>query len=97
MRRRAKVDDNHQQIVSGLRQASCRVLSLAAVGHGCPDLLVYYRHTLFLLEVKDGSKSASRRKLTSDQITFHQIWPVTVVNNLDEALIAVGAIKGVNL
>ena len=93
MRKYGKVDDNQTAIVRGLRQAYCNVLSLAAVGDGCPDLLVYSRSTglLYLCEVKDGDKYPSQRKLTPDQVDFIDAgWPVHVVKNLDEALKAVG-------
>ena len=87
MRKYGKVDDNQASIVSDLRQAGCCVLSLAAVGQGCPDLLVYRHATglLYLLEVKDGDKYPSQRKLTPDQVEFHKVWPVYVVKNTDEA------------
>jgi hypothetical protein len=80
MRRNAKVDDNQASIVRALRSA----------GKGCPDLLVYRADTLSLLEIKDGSKIPSRRKLTPLQVEFHKQWPVHVVNDIDEALKAVG-------
>ena len=76
--------------MSTLRKAGCNVLSLAAVGQGCPDLLIHRAGSLFMLEVKDGSKSPSRQKLTPHQIQFHQDWPVHVVRNEEEALGAVG-------
>lgn len=94
MRRRAKVDQNHGIIVDALRKAGCSVQSLAAIGHGCPDLLVGRRgwRNLFLLEVKDGSKSPSRRKLTEDQVRWRAKWnsPVYTVTSVDEALRFVG-------
>jgi hypothetical protein len=37
----AKVDANQPAIVKALRDAGCKVQSLAKVGKGCPDLLVY--------------------------------------------------------
>jgi len=37
---RAKVDANHREIAMALKDAHGKVLSLAAVGNGCPDLLV---------------------------------------------------------
>ena len=94
MRRAAKVDANHDQIVSALRAAGALVQSLAAIGKGCPDLLCAFRGALFLLEVKDGSKSPSRQKLTADQEKWHQSWGtlVDVVANPDQALRAIGAI-----
>lgn len=95
MRRAAKVDGNHSAIVAALRAAGCGVLSLAAVGKGCPDLLVcgpLWPHKTALLEVKDGSKPPSARKLTRDQMNFHAIWrgPIWIVTSPAEALEAMG-------
>lgn len=95
MRRAAKVDANHAEIVRTLRSAGCGVLSLAAVGNGCPDLLVhgpFYPWKHFLLEVKDGSKPPSARKLTPDQEKFHAEWKgwIHVVTSVDEALAVMG-------
>lgn len=87
MRRAARIDANHIAIVSALKQVGCRVLSLAAVGKGCPDLLVCSaRGYLCLLEIKDGSKPPSKRKLTPKQAELHNDWPVYVVLNAQEAI-----------
>ena len=94
MRRAAKVDDNHAEIVRALRDIGCSVLSLAAVGKGAPDLLVGAcfgisgRRVNFLLEIKDGDKSPSRRKLTDDEQTFHAAWRghLAIVESVDDAL-----------
>ena len=88
MRRAAKIDDNQTEIVDALRKAGASVQSLAATGKGCPDLLVGYNGMNLLMEVKDGSKVPSKRKLTSDQITWHFNWlgQVEVVKNVEEAL-----------
>jgi hypothetical protein len=92
MKKHGRTDDNQVSIVRSLRQAGASVLSLASVGGGCPDLLVYRRSTglLYMLEVKDGDKVPSRRKLTPHQVKFHKDWPVHVVNDIDEALKACG-------
>jgi Holliday junction resolvase len=88
MRYAARVDANQTQIVSALRAAGATVQSLSAVGQGCPDLLVGYRGTNILMEIKDGKKSPSDRKLTSDQIVWHSEWNgvVFLVTNVNEAL-----------
>lgn len=98
MRRAAKVDANHAEIVDVLRSAGCCVLSLHAVGNGCPDLLAsrpFYPHELKLLEVKDGAKPPSARKLTPDQEAFHAKWkgPIYVVKSVDEALDVMGIVR----
>jgi len=89
----SKIDSNHESIVRSLRKVGARVLSLAAVGKGCPDLLVYRAGRLYLLEVKDGAKPPSARKLTPDQVRFHKLWPVTVVTSIEEAIAALGEAK----
>lgn len=96
MRRAAKVDANHDQVVSALRAAGARVLSLAAVGGGVPDLLVGFGFRFYALEIKDGSLPPSRRRLTPDQEEWHREWadyPVVVVHSPEEALHAIGAIR----
>lgn len=74
MRTRAKVDANHAEIVDKLRQCGMSVLSLAAVGKGCPDILVGWHGINVLLEIKDPSKPLSKRKLTPCQVKFHAKW-----------------------
>ena len=75
-----------------LGAAGAGVLSLERVGQGCPDLLVCFRRTLYLIEVKDGDKPPAERKLTPAQVEFHRTWPgpIAVVTNRDEALRAIG-------
>ncbi len=87
MRRASKVDANQEQVVSVLRGYGASVQSLAAVGKGVPDLLVGYRGTNFLLEVKDGKKPPSQTQLTPDQQEWHLQWkgdkPVIVYSPTD--------------
>lgn len=88
MRKAAKTDANQTQVVNALRQAGASVQSLAAIGKGCPDLLVGYQGINHLMEVKDGSKVPSAQKLTIDQEHWHSVWKgvVHVVKSEDEAL-----------
>jgi Holliday junction resolvase len=91
-RRAARTDSNQTEIVEALRKCGALVLSLAALGKGCPDVLTYFKGRLLMLEIKDGNKSPSRRKLTSDQERFHALWSgaIVIVNSVDEALRAIG-------
>lgn len=70
---RAKVDANQKVIVEALRAAGCFVTSLAGVGGGVPDVLVGSDGKWFLMEIKDGSKPPSQRKLTDDEIKWHKM------------------------
>ena len=83
MRRRGKTDLNQTEIVDALRRCGYLVQSLAAMGDGVPDLLVYRRDCgLRLLEVK-----GSQGKLTPDQIEFKaKGWPVEVARTAEEAI-----------
>jgi hypothetical protein len=94
-RYRAKVDANHTDVVTALRSVGAGVQSLAMVGDGCPDLLVAFRGVWYLLEVKDGSKPPSHRKLTPAEqmwlFRFDELAPVFVVSSVDEALEVIGA------
>ena len=92
MRRAAKIDDNQPAIVAALRKAGCSVRSMAAMGEGFPDLCVGLRGKSYLLEIKDGDKSPSRRGLTPEQRTFFATWQghAQVVNDVSQAFEAVG-------
>ena len=93
-RYRARVDANHGDIVTALRSVGTGVQSLASVGDGCPDLLVAFRGAWHVLEVKDGSKPPSHRKLTPEEqmwlFRFDELAPVYIVNSVDEALEVIG-------
>ena len=94
--RAARVDANHKATVEALRAAGATVQSLAGVGKGVPDLLVGYRQTTLLMEVKDGHKSPSKRQLTEDQLKWHGEWrggTLAVVDGPEAALRALGVIK----
>lgn len=94
MRRAPKVDRNQAEIVDALRAVGARVECLHGVGGGVTDLLVLFRGDLFLLEVKDGAKPPSARRLTPDQFEWHRRWAnpnLHVVCNVSDALQAIGA------
>jgi hypothetical protein len=63
---------------------------MAAIGDGCPDLLVGFRGKNFAFEVKNGENIPSKRKLTPDQEKWHAAWKghVVVVESVEQALAA---------
>ena len=91
-----RVDQNHKSIVNGLREVGAEVQSLANLGKGCPDLLVGFRKVWYVAEVKDGSKSPSRQRLTEAEKEWHErfnrIAPVHIWASLDDALKTIGAV-----
>ena len=96
MRKRARIDDNQREIVAALRAVGAQVQSLATIGDGCPDILVYWKDRTFtydglhLMEIKDGAKPPSKRRLTPAEADFATRWPVEVVCNVREALAVIG-------
>jgi hypothetical protein len=92
MRRAAKVDRNHAEIVDALRRVGCSVQSLATIGAGVPDLLVGYRGFNWLIEVKDGKLPPSKKSLTDDEAGWHNQWQgqVAVAYSAEDAIRIVG-------
>lgn len=88
MRRAGKVDANQAEIVHALRRLGCTVMSIASVGRGCPDLVVGVRGRNVLLEVKDGRRPPSDRKLTPAEREWIDAWrgQVNVVESVDDAI-----------
>ena len=88
MRRAARVDANQARIVQALRKAGVAVTPLHMVGRGVADLLCSYRKLWFVMEVKDGDKPPSARKLTKDEAEWigEQKAPVYIVTSPQEAL-----------
>jgi Holliday junction resolvase len=88
MRLKARTDANQREIVEALRAIGCSVLVLSAVGKGCPDILVGYAGKNFLLEIKDGAKKPSDRRLTPDEERLHPEWcgQVAIVESVDRAI-----------
>ena len=74
MRRAARVDKNHGEIVRAARSVGASVADLSGVAAGIPDLALGFRGKTYLIEIKDGEKSPSRRVLTPQQQTFHREW-----------------------
>ena len=82
MRRAARIDSTHTEIVRGLRQLGVAVENIKKP----VDLLVWYRGEYSLVEVK-----GSHKELTKDQVEFIARWPgkIHIVRTLDEAIRAV--------
>jgi hypothetical protein len=95
MRRAARTDANQTAVIEVLRQVGATVHSLAAMGNGCPDLLVGFRGRTCLMEVKDGKKPPSETRLTPDQVVWHNQWTggsLSVVYSPEDALKVIGVL-----
>ena len=82
-----RIDANQRLLVEVWRRLGAQVLILSAVGKGCPDCLLSYNGHNVLVELKDGSKPPSARKLTEQQTEFHKTWlgQICIVKNENEA------------
>jgi len=89
-----KRDANERAIIQALEAVGARVWQLDRP----VDLVVGYRNRFTLLEVKDGDKPPSSRKLTPEQQSFLELClafnlPAAKVETVDEALAAIGATR----
>lgn len=84
----AKTDANQKEIVKVFRSLGATVAVTSKAGKGFPDLVVGVRGINYLVEVKDGSKTPSQRKLTPDQVIFHGEWKgqICIVETVDDAV-----------
>lgn len=87
-RRAAKVDDNQVQLVSLWRSMGISVAITSSSHDGFTDVVLGYNGLTVLTEIKDGSKPPSKRKLTPDQIKFHNEFKgaITVVETEQQAI-----------
>lgn len=83
VRRRARVDANHTEIVRTLRALGWSVHDTSRVGGGYPDLTCAKAGVTVLVEVK-----AAKGKLTPDQEMFLATWPgpVWIVRSADDVI-----------
>ena len=96
-RRAAKVDANQPDIVKTIRDMGASVAITSSAHDGFPDICVGYGGVTVLVEIKDGSKELSRRKLTKDQVKFHGSFKgaITVIETFSQAVALVNEIRRV--
>ena len=85
--RARKVDANHSAIIAAIRAFGMGVYDSSAYGGGFPDLVCSYAGQCFLVEIKDGAKYPSQRKLTEAQVKFHDEWqaPIAIIETVEQA------------
>ena len=96
MRRAAKVDLNHSQMVRDIRDCGYPVLDLAGVGGGCPDIAIPAQGIWHMVEIKQPGRRGKKNEFTPAQIKFHAMYghyaDIHIAYTLDDALRAIGAI-----
>ena len=73
MYRAARQDDNHDEIRTAARNYGCGWLDTFQLKKCCDAVLTYKGRTI-AIEIKDGSKVPSARKLTKGEIEFRDYW-----------------------
>ena len=84
-------DSNACQIVEALTAAGWYCLDTSRAGFGAPDCLAVRGGRLVPIEIKDGSKPPSARRLTPAEQAVHDAFaaagvPIVVVTSVHEAL-----------
>ena len=96
MTRAKKTDSNQAELVKLGRQLGAKIAITSSAGDGFPDTVWQFiprnrqnpssstvygsQRVTKLVEIKDGSLSPSRQKLTPDQVEFHAKFKCTIIN-----------------
>jgi len=73
MRTAARKDTNHEQIVKLFKKLGWSVLDIAQLKNCC-DIFVSKKQITIAIEIKDGEKPPSQRKLTDGELKFKNEW-----------------------
>lgn len=87
VRRAARKDDNHKEIESAFQSLGWSVLDLSQLKKAC-DIAIGKSGYTAMIEIKDGSKPPSQRKLTDGEIEFRDRWlgDWFLVESIDDVL-----------
>ena len=72
-RRAARVDDNQAEIVKLFRALGWSVLIISQLKNCC-DIIVSKNGRTVAVEIKDGNKPPSHRKLSDGEVKFRDNW-----------------------
>ena len=80
------MDSNHGEVADAFRALGFSVADTSRLGSGFPDLVIARRGRTAVVEVKDGDKPPSARKLTEDELKFRDGWTgeYFVVEGIDD-------------
>lgn len=84
-----RTDANQKLLVNQLRKIpNVSVFTTHTIGKGFPDVVIGYKGFNYLIEIKDGEKSKSQKKLTEAEELFHFDWngQVAICENLNDIL-----------
>jgi hypothetical protein len=89
MRRAARTDANHGEIIKTFRNMGFSVADTSRLGDGFPDCVIARNGLTAMVEIKDGTKPPSERELTPKEIIFRDKWrgDYYVVESEQDALV----------
>lgn len=92
--RYGRKDANQNELVAVWESLDCSVLDISQSPVGF-DVVVGYKTQAILVEIKDGTKPPSARKLTENEFSAHLNWrgPKAIVKNNEEALAVVKLLR----
>lgn len=94
-RRDARTDANQTELVKVLGQLGATVENTSGAHNGFTDIVVGLQGVTVLVEIKDGAKVPSARKLTPAQIEVHDRFTgaITVIETVDQAVMLVNRMR----
>jgi hypothetical protein len=73
MKRDARQDRNHNEVKDYFEDYGCSVLNIFQLKN-CADIIVAKNNITCIVEIKDGLKCPSQRKLSDGEIKFRDSW-----------------------
>ena len=88
--RACRVDANHKEIVEYFRGRCWSVLDIHTIKNCC-DIIVSRHGVTVAIEIKDGTKPPSARKLTKGEVLFKDTWQgqyyiITSIEDVDNMI-----------
>ena len=71
---KGRIDTNQPEIIKCFEKLGMSVAATSDLGDGFPDIVVAFGKVTVLVEIKDGAKPPSKRKLTTDEQVFKNRW-----------------------
>lgn len=86
-RRAARTDDNQSDIVKSFRGLGWYVLIISQLKNCC-DIIVCKNGRTIAVEIKDGAKTISKRKLTEGEQKFREDWQgeYALIESVDDVI-----------
>lgn len=90
MRRAARKDANHREIIRAFESMGASVIDVSDTPCGF-DILCGHGGLCIAVEIKDGSKPPSARRLTANEKRVHERWTggMRIVESVEDAIATV--------